>query len=152
MKTIDLTKSLGCVLLMVAFGGTVVNSTAQTNPAAGAPVKPAQTPTAAEQTPSVERKARALPYRGKLVSVDKQRRAITVGTRVFHLGAKTKVESGGKPATLADGVPGQIVTGSYKKLPDGTLEAVSVYFGGKTGANTSGQKKAGSSGARQEKQ
>ena len=104
----------------------------------------ADAPAPAQQRPAPI-KARSLPYRGKLVLVDKQRNSVTVGTRVFLVTPKTKVEKAGKPATLNDGVAGQLVTGSYRKLPDGRLEAFSIYFGGKTSASSSGQKKTGAS-------
>jgi hypothetical protein len=105
-------------------------SRAQTNRVPGPPAK-ANAAAATRANPESEPKARSLPYRGNLVSADSQRMTITVGTRTFQVSTRTKIEKAGKPATLSDGIPGQIVTGSYRKLPDARLEAVSVYFGGK---------------------
>ncbi len=120
-------------MLIIGCAISAISAPGQTNVAPA--TKPA--PGTAQERPAAA-KARSLPYRGKLVLVDKQRSSVTVGTRVFLVTPKTKVEKEGKPATLNDGVAGQLVTGSYRKLPDGRLEAVSLYFGGKTGASSSG--------------
>ena len=84
---------------------------------------------------------RPIPFRGKLTSVDKIGRTITVGARIFRITSDTKLCKGASklPATLSDGVTGEQVTGSYIKEADGKLIARSVYFG--TRAPSKGEEK-----------
>ena len=90
--------------------------------------KPTNAPPA---TPSVA--VRAIPFRGKLGAVDQVNKTITLDektktNRVFEVTSATKITKDGKPATLADGVVGDPVTGSYLKGADGKLTAKSVIF------------------------
>lgn len=77
------------------------------------------------------KKPAAIPFRGKLLAVDKTAKTITVEKRTFQITSETKIFKGDKPAVLEDGVLDEAVTGSYKKSEDGKLIAGSVYFGGK---------------------
>ena len=49
--------------------------------------------------------------------------------RVFKVTDKTAVTKAGNPATIADIVENQEVSGSYRKNADGTLEAKTVTIG-----------------------
>lgn len=49
--------------------------------------------------------------------------------RVIHITSQTRFTKGGKPAVLADGVPGEEVAGSARKEADGRTVAVTVRFG-----------------------
>ena len=76
------------------------------------------------------KEGRPIPFNGKLTAVDNSAKTITVGERVFHVTAETKVMKEDKPATLEDGKVGEQVRGSYKSA-EGKLEAVSIFFGPK---------------------
>jgi hypothetical protein len=103
----------------------------------GVPVRvsaQAQEPAPASPAPTAPSKPKAIPFKGKLVAIDKSAMTITVTKRTFSITSETKLFKDGKPATLADGVVGDRVTGSYLKGDDGKLTAKSVYWGGKGGA------------------
>jgi len=90
-----------------------------------------------------EKKPRAIPFRGKVTAADKAAGTLTVGERVFHISAQTKLTKQGKTAGLGEATVGENVSGSYLKGEDGKLNAVSVRLspvprGDKSG---SGQKK-----------
>lgn len=70
-------------------------------------------------------------FRGKLTAVDKDAMTLTVGKRTFAITSATKITKNGQPATLADGVVGEKVAGTYKKGEDGKLTAISIRFGDK---------------------
>lgn len=92
---------------------------------------------AAKAAPSKKTSAnssRALPFRGTVTAVDTNAMTVTVGKRTFEMTSTTKVTKNGKPAELSEGVPGEPVTGSYRKNADGKLDAVSIYFGGSAAA------------------
>lgn len=72
---------------------------------------------------------RALPFRGKVGAINKTAKTVTVGERVFHITADTRIIKGGKPAKLEDGVIGDEIGGSYRKAQDGKLVAAMVRFG-----------------------
>ena len=66
-----------------------------------------------------EKKQGVIPFRGKLASVDKSAKTITVGERTFQITSETKTMKAGKPATLDDAVVGEEVGGQYRKAEDG---------------------------------
>jgi hypothetical protein len=83
---------------------------------------------------AADAKAKPLPFKGKLGAVDNNAKTITLDEstkRVFMITSETRLTKSGKPATLEDAVVGDDITGSYKKLSDGKLSAVSVNLGGK---------------------
>ena len=90
-----------------------------------------------------EKKPRAIPFRGKVAAVDKSAATLTVGERVFHVSAQTKLTKQGKTAGLSEAVVGETVTGSYLKAEDGKLNAVSVRLSPvpKSDESGGGQKK-----------
>jgi len=75
-------------------------------------------------------KKHSIPFRGNLAAVDTNAMTITVGSMTFSVTSKTKITKNGQPATLADGVVGQPVSGAYRKTDDAT-NAVSIHFGAK---------------------
>jgi hypothetical protein len=90
----------------------------------------------APATPAApETKARAFPFRGKIGAVDKVNMTMTLEgkatNRVFEITSATKIMKANKPATLADAVVGEPVTGQCTKTPDGKYVAKTVYIGGK---------------------
>ncbi|MCX8108933.1 MAG: hypothetical protein N3G20_09020 [Verrucomicrobiae bacterium] len=56
----------------------------------------------------------------------------TARDRVFVTDETTVFTKNGKPATLADGAPGDEVGGLAENLPDGKVLAIKVRFGPKT--------------------
>ncbi len=93
----------------------------------------AQTNTNSTDTTKVM-KSKLLPFRGKLGSVDKVAKTITLDEkttpgRTFQVTSETRIMKEGKPATLEDGVAGEVVRGSYTKNADGKLEAHTISFG-----------------------
>ena len=77
------------------------------------------------------KKAGAGPFHGKLAAIDKLAKTITVGKRTFQITSETKIKKSGKPATLADGVVGEPVSGYVKPSSEGKLLATTVNFGAK---------------------
>ncbi len=101
-------------------------------------------PTAsAEASPAA--KVRAIPFRGTVSAVDTAAGTFTIarkkGSRVFKVTDKTNVVKEGAPATMADIVAGEFVSGSFLKKDDGTLEAKKVKIGGKNKASRKKSKK-----------
>ncbi len=89
-------------------------------------------------------KARPIPFRGKLTSVDKIGQTITVGARIFKITPETKLYRGPSklPAYLSDAVLNEQITGSYVKKEDGALVAYSVYFASRAPSKEAEEKKA----------
>lgn len=82
---------------------------------------------------ATEKKARPIPYRGKVGSVDAAAQTFTVGKRTIKVTDETKITKQEAAATMADIVADEPVRGSYWKKEDGTLEAKSVKLGAKNG-------------------
>lgn len=76
----------------------------------------------------------AIPFHGKLKSVDNTAKTISVGTLTIQIASETRINKDGKPAMLADGVVGENVSGLYKRTAEGKSEAVLVNFGQKAKA------------------
>ncbi len=91
--------------------------------------------TNAPEVPKVA-KSKPLPFAGKLGAIDKAAMTFTLDEktkpgRTFEVNSGTHIMKNGKPATLSDGVAGEVVRGSYTKSADGKLEAHTVSFGAK---------------------
>ncbi len=84
-----------------------------------------------EASASPMAKAKAIPYHGKVASVDVSAKTFTVGKRTFKVTDQTQITKQGAAATMADVVVGEKVSGSYWKKDGGTLEAKSVKVGAK---------------------
>jgi hypothetical protein len=117
-RTIPRLTVAGLLIAAVAFAP--VASRAQdkkTNNASGSKV---------EEKPA--RSQRAVPFRGKITAIDKGAMTLTIGKRIFHITSETKITKDDQPATLADGVVGEAVTGNYLKGADGKLSAKTVHL------------------------
>jgi hypothetical protein len=90
---------------------------------------------------SAAKKKEAHPIKGKLAAVDKTAKTIKVGQSTYQITPETKIKKAGKPATLEDGVVGELVTGHAKPAEDGKMVATSVYFGPKADQKGSENKK-----------
>src|SRR5437868_1540907 len=94
-------------ILSLILGGLAIGPTQghaqSTNQSATAKKSGGDTKAAA----GAEKKPMAGPFHGKLAKVDKVAKTITVGKRSFQITSETKLKkTGGKPATLDDGVVG----------------------------------------------
>lgn len=69
-----------------------------------------------------------LPFHGKLAAIDTKAMTIKVGERTFEITSETKIAKDNVPATLADGVVGEMVGGAFKKSADGKLIATTIRF------------------------
>ncbi|HYG34901.1 MAG TPA: hypothetical protein VEC99_08965 [Clostridia bacterium] len=118
----------GLLLLAVLIGSSGQAMAQVTNKA------PAARSNAAESRETPKRKPGAGPFHGKLLALDKTAKTITVGKRTFYLTSATKIRKGDSPATLEDGVVGEIVSGYVKPAEDGRLMATTVNLGPKSGA------------------
>jgi hypothetical protein len=134
MKTNILGIAVGCLLATI-IGLAPMQGLAQE--------KKKEDPATAEKKspPKGEKQAGQVPFRGKLVAVDRQAKTIKVGERTFQITSESKLSKAGKPATLDDAVVGDEVGGSYQKNADGTLSAKLVRFGSKAEGETKAKAK-----------
>lgn len=109
-----------------------------TAPAQGKKASPSPSPLASTAAVSAEKTARAIPFRGNATALDASAKTFTVaykvGPKVFKVTDKTAVTKAGTAATFADLKENDVVSGSYWKHEDGTLELKSLKIGGKTDA------------------
>src|SRR4030088_178195 len=113
-------KSLGKITLAGLLAAIVLGVPVRVS----AQDKPKETP--APAAPVAGAKAKAVPFKGKIGAVDKTGKTLTLedkNKRVFQISSETKIMKGDKPATLDDGMVGEVVTGSYHKGDDGKLTA-----------------------------
>jgi hypothetical protein len=82
-----------------------------------------------------------LPFNGKLTAVDTNAMTLTVGERTFEITSETKITKDGFPATLSDGVVGEMAGGSFRKGDDGKLTAMNIHFGTKAAGSAARKKK-----------
>jgi hypothetical protein len=77
-------------------------------------------------------KPRPIPFRGKVGAVDLVNKTITLDEktkRTFEITSETKIMKANKPATLADAVVGENITGSYMKVTETKFVAKTVRLG-----------------------
>jgi hypothetical protein len=87
-----------------------------------------------------KKKAEGSPARGKVTAIDKAAKTFTVGERVFHVNAETRMMKAGKPITLEDAAVGEDVGIFYKK--DGEkLIVLTARFGPRPAGEPKGEKK-----------
>lgn len=75
----------------------------------------------------------ALAFHGVLTAVDTNAMTLTVEKRTFNMTSETIVTRNDKPAVLAEGTVGDLVSGTYKKNAEGKLDAVTLRFSNSTG-------------------
>lgn len=97
-----------------------------------------------KQAPPAGKKLVPGPFRGKLAAVDQAAKTIRVGKRTFQITSETRMKKDGKPATLDQGVVGEIVSGYVKPTKDGKLAATVVTFGPKVSGKAKGSEKSSS--------
>ena len=107
------------------------------SPAPSPNASPATTKTAATTTDATKA-VRAIPFRGKIASVDAKAKTFTIAgkekSRVFKITNRTMLTKAGATATMKDVVVNEEVRGSYWKVTDGSLEAKTVKLGPMTDA------------------
>jgi len=128
MKTLRVIHSLLVIGLSLAV--CPVALAAQSGPGATPPAS--STNRAATKAEPAQKKARPLPFHGKIKTVDKAGGTFTIGERTFLVNAKSKIMNRDKtPATLSAVVVGEQVSGSYLKQEDGRLVVNTLYVGPK---------------------
>jgi hypothetical protein len=127
----------GVTLLAAAIAGMPAQLLAQNASKASTEKK-----TAVAKKDSAAKKKVGHPFHGKLAEVDKVAKTIKLGESVYQITSETKITKDGKPATLEDGVVGEIVSGYAKPTDDGKMAATSVRFGPKP-EDKGGEKKKG---------
>jgi hypothetical protein len=100
--------------------------------AEGASTNAPNAPASSDPTSAKPKKHGILPFHGNLSAVDAKAMTFTVGTLTLQVTSDTMITKAGKSATLADGVVGEQVSGGYKKINGGKLNAISIHFGAKT--------------------
>ena len=89
----------------------------------------------AEDKPAAEKQEKAKkdsgPFRGKIASIDKSEKTITVGKRTFQITSTSKITKDGNAATIDDVKEGEMVGGAFKKSADGKLEVTTLNVGQK---------------------
>jgi len=128
----------GLGLLTVALISAPNNLLAQPTNEVGSSAKAGH---GTNQVTKTEKKPAAGPFHGKLLGLDNHAKTIMVGKRTFQITSETKIKKAGKPATLADGVVGETVSGYVKPAAEGKWIAVSVNFGPKAQEGSSEPKK-----------
>ena len=105
------------------------------------PEKP-QVPAAGSAPDKPAPATRAIPFRGTVAGVDKDAKTVTVGERVFHISAETKLTKGNQTATVGEIAVGDVIAGNYTKGDDGKLTAKMMRVGPKPDAPQQANKKA----------
>jgi hypothetical protein len=133
---------IGAVTLLVAaIAGQPLQLVAQSTNKATSAKKPV-----AGKAESAPKKKSSHPFRGKLAAVDVTAKTIQVGKSTYHITSETKITKAGQPATLADGVVGEPVSGYAEPTADDKMAARSVYFGAKAEEKGAEKKKKSGSG------
>jgi hypothetical protein len=96
---------------------------------------------AAGKAESTPKKKSAHPFHGKLAAVDLTAKTIQVGKSTYHITSETKITKGNQPATLADGVVGEPVSGYVEPAENDKMAAKTVHFGAKAEDKSTEKKK-----------
>lgn len=134
MKSTKLILTGVCLAAVALCAPSGVSAKGKASPAPQAAAS--ATPMAKDATTKM---ARAIPYRGKVASVDASAKTFTIASkagvsRVFKITDQTTIMKAGAAATIADIVADEEVRGSCWKKEDGSLEAKKVTLGPKTEA------------------
>src|SRR5438876_5065106 len=121
---------IGACIAALAFSAPLAAQTMRRKSDSPSPSPSASaSPAASPSKPS----ARSNPFHGMVSAADQNAKTFTIAgkttSRAFKVTDKTAVTKAGNPATMADIVENQEVSGSYRKNADGTLEAKTVKIG-----------------------
>ena len=117
-----MTKNLSRITVLSLFAAALVTMPAMLR------AEGTNAPAATNQTTQPKPKKNP-PFHGNLKAVDASAKTLTVGTLTLQITSDTKITQNGQPATLSDGAVGGPVSGTYMRLGNGRLNALSVYFG-----------------------
>jgi hypothetical protein len=122
--------TIGACIAALAFSAPL---NAQTMPRKSASPSPSPNAIASAATSPGKPSARPIPFHGMVSGVDQNAKTFTIAgkmtSRAFKVTDKTAVTKAGRPATMADIVENQEVSGLYRRNADGTLEAKQVKIG-----------------------
>ncbi len=111
--------------------------------------KPAASAAASASPAAAETKTKSLPFRGKIASVDNDKKSITLESksgegRTLMVGSSAQIFKGdGTTAASWDDLKtGEEVRGSYTKADDGSMQVVKIKVGAKPEGETKSAKKA----------
>jgi hypothetical protein len=125
--------ALAAILMILGVASSLAQLTNQSKP----PEKKAT-----EKKEAADKKPSPHPFHGKLIAIDKTAKTISIGKSTYYITSETRIQKGGKPATLEAGVIGEQVGGYVKPGADGKMMATSVNFGPKADAKPAEKKKA----------
>ena len=123
-----MTRNISKITILSLFAAAIIGLPAVSHAQGTGTNAPAATDQTAKEKP---KKHEGLVFRGTVSAIDTKAMTLKVETRTFAITADTKITRDGQPATLADGVVGEPVGGTYKKGDDGTLTASVIHFGKK---------------------
>jgi len=88
------------------------------------------------QAPKSERKQKQMPFRGKIGTVDKTAKTVTLEgkekSRTLQITSASKITKNGKPAVIDDMIVGQTVGGLARETATGKWEVVTLSIGAKS--------------------
>ncbi|MSU58214.1 MAG: hypothetical protein EXS35_08545 [Pedosphaera sp.] len=76
-----------------------------------------------------EKKKGSPPIRGKIGAVDKTAKTVTIGQTTIQITSETKIQKGGKEATLDDAAVGEDAMAMVNKSDDGKVTARRLQIG-----------------------
>jgi len=118
-----------CIATLMFSTSGVVRAESKETPAPAA----SQAASTSSTEKAAAKKNRAVPFRGKIASVDATAKTITLAgkdsTRVIKITDQTRMTKQNAEATMSDLVADAEVRGSYWKKEDGSLEARNVKIG-----------------------
>lgn len=86
-------------------------------------------PAEKKEAPAGEKKKGQPPLNGKIAAVDKNAKTVTIGKTTIQITSETRIEKGGKPATLDDVAVGEQATARIRKTDDGKNTALGLRVG-----------------------
>ncbi len=134
-----MTLKISVLSLLAAAIAFVPASIRAQDAATNAPAAASEQPVPAKHKPM---KHDQTVFNGKLTAVDTNAMTLTVGKRTFAISSETKITKTDEPATLADGVVGEMVGGTYKQDADGKMTATTIHFNPKSKVEKKKKKKA----------
>jgi hypothetical protein len=94
-----------------------------------------------KDAPAGDKKKGRPPLNGKIAAVDKQAKTVTIGQTTIQITSETRIEKGGKPATLDDVAVGEPATARVRETDDGKKIAVGLRVGPRPEGESKGEGK-----------
>jgi hypothetical protein len=119
-----------CIASLMLLASSVVRAESKATPS---PAASTAGSTATTEKAATKKMNRAVPFRGKIASVDATAKTFSLAgkdsTRVIKITDQTRIMKQGAEATMSDLSADAEVRGSYWKKEDGSLEARNVKIG-----------------------